>query len=74
MTKFTWHNLAAIPKTTKGGCQSCNVRDVEVKLRFEPGDEDEFGDVFWLCKDCASLADGAKNEIKEALIRLSNWA
>jgi hypothetical protein len=54
-------------------CQSCNVRDVEVRLRFEETEEGNYSDVFWLCRDCASLSDGVNGGIKEALLQLSNW-
>lgn len=63
----------AIPKPLKGMCQSCNVRGVEIRLKFEESRDDEFGDVFWLCRDCASLADGMNGGIKKALVQLSNW-
>lgn len=56
----------------KGRCQSCNVRDIEVRLRFEATEYGEFGEVFWLCRDCSSLADGVSG-VKEALVQLSNW-
>ena len=44
-------------KVLKGKCQSCNVQSMETLVVFEATNEYP-GNRFWLCWDCASLAEG----------------